>query len=71
MHNDQPVFVSVPEFAERVSLSTRAVWSLIAVGAIPALHIGRRRLVPLRAAIEALHALDATHPSRTARQMSI
>lgn len=49
-----PVLVSVPRFAALVDVSERHVWALIADGSVPAIRAGRRRLVPLRAALLAL-----------------
>lgn len=54
------VFVSVPEFAARTSLSVRQVWRLISNHGLPTLRVGRRRLVRLSEAIDALESLDGT-----------
>ncbi len=55
-----PIFVSVPEFAARTSLSVRQVWRLISNHGLPNLRVGRRRLVRLSEAIDALESLGGT-----------
>jgi excisionase family DNA binding protein len=56
MHNEAAILVSVPEFAARTSLSARHVWRLICEHKIPSHRVGRRRLIPLRPALDALLA---------------
>ncbi len=58
MHEHEPMYVSIDGFAARTSLSSRAVWQLIKAGNIPALKIGKRRLIPLAEALEALKQCD-------------
>jgi len=47
-------FVSVEHFAAIVDLSSRSVWRLVAEGHLPSLKVGRRRLLPLGACIQAI-----------------
>ena len=54
MKQHEPTYDSVDSFSERTSLSTRAVWEMIRSGQLPSLKIGKRRLIPLAEAIEAL-----------------
>jgi hypothetical protein len=64
-------FVSVEEFGRRTSLSARSVWRLLERGLLPSLRVGRRRLVPLVAGVDALRGLDswqsARFPDRTSQ----
>jgi excisionase family DNA binding protein len=55
-----PQFVSVGDFAQRTSLSVRHIWRLIALGQLPTLRLGRRRLLPFEAGVKALERLAAT-----------
>jgi excisionase family DNA binding protein len=50
----QPDFVSVETFARRTGLSVRTVWRLVHQGQVGTIRVGRRRLIPLRAALEAI-----------------
>jgi len=61
-------FVSVEEFGRRTSLSIRSVWRLLQRGLLPSLRVGRRRLVPLAEALDALRKLDA-HLGRPRRAL--
>ncbi len=61
MHDEASNFVSVPEFAARTSLSARHVWRLVREHKIPSHLIGRRRIIPLGPALDAL--LDAERPA--------
>ncbi len=53
-----PDFVSVPRLSELTSLSIRQVWRLVRRGDVPSLKVGRRRLVPLKEAIQALRMIN-------------
>ena len=68
MHNQTSILVSVPEFAARTSLSARHVWRLIREHKIPSHRVGRRRVIPLDPAVE---ALMANHTSRVAPKSEI
>lgn len=61
-----PTFVSVPEFAARTSLSVRQVWRLIGKQQLPAIHIGRRRLVKFDEGVRALEHLASEERERDA-----
>jgi excisionase family DNA binding protein len=54
MHNQGSILVSVPEFAARTSLSARHIWRLIRERRIPSHLVGRRRVIPLVPALNAL-----------------
>jgi excisionase family DNA binding protein len=54
MTGNSPDFVSIQSFSEHTSLSVRTVERLLERREIPSIRVGRRRLIPLRAAIEAL-----------------
>ena len=60
MHDRDSILVSVPEFAAKTSLSTRHVWRLISAGRIPSFRVGRRRIIPIDPALEALRANDTS-----------
>ena len=53
-----PDFVSVPRLSELTSLSIRQVWRLVRRGDVPSLKVGRRRLVPLKEAIQAIRMIN-------------
>ena len=68
MNHSDPILVSVSDFAARTSLSARHVWRLVARRQIPSHLIGRRRVIPLESAINALRDLEnrvATPQSQT------
>lgn len=60
MHDHDSILVSVPEFADKTSLSVRHVWRLISEGRIPSIRVGRRRVIPIDPALEALRANDTS-----------
>ena len=60
MHDHGSILVSVPEFAAQTSLSVRHVWRLISAGQIPSLRVGRRRIIPIDSALEALRANETS-----------
>ena len=65
MHNQSSILVSVAEFSAQTSLSTRHIWRLIKEHKIPSLRVGRRRVIPLDPALEALIAIDTSRVSPT------
>lgn len=58
--SERATWVSVEQFATQTSLSTRHVWRLIAERRIPSHLVGRRRVIPLGPALDAL-TTDETH----------
>lgn len=44
-----PKFVSIPDCAEALGVSERLVYELVARGELPAVALGRRKVVPIRA----------------------
>lgn len=54
-----PILVSVQEAARRLGISRAKTYELLAAGEIEALHIGRRRLVPLGALLSYVERLRA------------
>ena len=52
--SERATWVSVEQFATQTSLSTRHVWRLIAERRIPSYRVGRRRVIPLDLALDAL-----------------
>lgn len=52
--SERATWVSVEQFATQTSLSTRHVWRLIAERRIPSYRVGRRRVIPLGPALDAL-----------------
>ncbi len=53
----EQAFVSVEDFAIRTSLSVRSVWRLVQQNQLPSLRVGRRRLLPLNEALDAIRHL--------------
>jgi excisionase family DNA binding protein len=54
MNDSDPILVSVSDFAARTSLSARHIWRLIQEHKIPSHLVGRRRVIPLGPALDAL-----------------
>jgi hypothetical protein len=71
MHNESSILVSVPEFAARTSLSARHVWRLIREHKIPSHLVGRRRVIPIDPALEALIANDTSRAARKSEGMQM
>ncbi len=71
MHNETSILVSVPEFAARTSLSARHIWRLIQEHKLPSHLVGRRRVIPLDPAIEALIAIDTSRVTPESKGMQM
>ena len=69
MHNHGSALVSVAAFAAKTSLSTRQIWRLIKEHKIPSHRVGRRRVIPLEPAIEALIEIDTSRVTPKSESM--
>ena len=68
MGTQDRTFLSVPEFATNIGLSTRTIWRLIRDGELPSLQIGRRRLIQLDAGVEAIARIAQANSGKKERQ---